>query len=1002
MKQLILFLLILPVFSYGQGYFQQEVNYTIDVRLDDVKHELHGLEEFEYINNSPNELNEIFIHLWPNAYSTGHTALANQQYAQDDRDLRYGSDTLKGSIDSLDFRINGSPVKWTLDEENPDICTIHLPYSLKPGEHISISTPFRVKIPSGNISRLGHIDQSYQITQWYPKPAVYDQNGWHAMPYLNQGEFYSEYGSFDVRITLPENYVVGATGDLQTESEIEFMNDLSEKTAAEFRIAKPERKSGSNAFPVSSKNYKTIRFIQKNVHDFAWFADKRFKVLKGNVELPHSGRSVNSWALFTPKNAYLWQNAIEYLNDGTYYYSKWNGDYPFNNVTAVDGTISAGGGMEYPNITVIGNSRDAMELEIVIVHEVGHNWFYGQLGSNEREHGWMDEGINTLNEIRYVQTKYPNNTSFSDMVLNGSFHMNDLDHHDSGDISYRTISWLGEDQPSETPSAEFTPINYGIIMYQKTGLVFFYLKDYLGEEMFDKCAMEYYRTWEFKHPSPADMRASYEKTSGKDLSWLFDDLINTTYHLDYKLVNAKKTADGLSVKVKNVGQVDGPIEVNLVKEGKVIATQWAEPGSKISTVLFSGKNDFDQIVIDYTKDIPELNRSNNALKSKGLLKKVEKPAFEFLIGDNEPSKTNVFWTPVIGSNVYDKFMIGAAFHNYGIVPGKWNYFVAPTYSIGRKMVSGIAELSYVSHPKKAFKQSKIGLSLKSFKHDTTYRDNQSYFVTLSPYWQAQLGSRDKSAVNYRQTLLIQGLFRNDKFGPTSYNHAGGFIQYDFNWKKTDHKVNIKLRNDFLQKLVSTDRMGRIRLSSDYQFRYLRKKQERSVKLRGFYGLQYLRNYGNTANPPGQFGGYQYAMSLSGTDGQQDLFTEDYFFGRNELSGIWSQQRSENMGGFRSTSVYGTTDRWMLTGNAWIQLPYIPKLFGVFVDAGVFHNGTAESTAINMGVGMKLGDVFGLYFPLWMSKELSDSFGNSSYGEKIRFTLNLNIANKSHLLTQLAN
>ncbi|PHR27842.1 MAG: hypothetical protein COA38_12865 [Fluviicola sp.] len=1002
MKQLALFLLLFPLQSIGQNYFQQEVNYTIDVRLDDTKHVLTGMEEFEYINNSPDKLDKIIIHLWPNAYSTGHTALANQQYEQDENDLRYGSDSLKGCIDSLDFRINGSPVKWSLDEENPDICTIQLPFPLKPGEHLSISTPFRVKIPSGVISRLGHIGQSYQMTQWYPKPAVYDVDGWHPLPYLNQGEFYSEYGSYDVRITLPENYVVGATGDLQTESEIDFMDSLSVKTADQLQSSPPNKKGASNAFPASSTKYKTIRFIQKNVHDFAWFADKRFMVLQGIIELPHSDRTVTSWAMFTPKNAYLWQNAIEYIDDATFYYSKWNGDYPYNNVTAVDGTISAGGGMEYPNVTVIGRSRTAMELEVVIVHEVGHNWFYGQLGSNERVHGWMDEGMNTLNETRYIQTKYPDNANFSKMLFGGAMHFNDLDHHDSGDISYRTIAWLGQDQPVETSSPEFTPINYGIVMYQKTGLIFYYLKDYLGEELFDKCAMEYYRNWEFKHPSPADMRASYEKTSGKDLGWLFDDLINTTHRIDYKLVNAKQTTDGLLVKVKNVGQVDGPIEVNLVKDGKVFATQWAEPGTKTSSVLFPGEQDFDQVVIDYTKDIPELNRSNNGIKAKGLFKKVEKPTFELFMGDNEANKTNVFWTPIIGSNVYDKFMIGAAFHNYGIVPSKWNYFVAPTYSIGRKMVSGIAEFSVVTHPKKVFKQSKYGLSIKSFKHDTTYRSNESYFLTISPYWQAQLGSRDKKAVNYSQSLLVQGLVRMDKFGPNQYDHVGGFIKYDFSWKKPDHTINVQLRNDFIQSLNDTSQMGRIRLSAKYGLRYMRKNQERWIEIRGFYGNQYLRKYANSSALPGQFGGYQYAMSLSGTDGQQDLYTEDYFFGRNELSGIWSQQRSENMGGFRSTSYYGSTDRWMLTGNMWLQLPYVPKIFGVFADAGIFHNGTSTSTAVNLGVGMKLKNIFGLYFPLWMSEELSSSFGTSKYSEKIRFTLNLNIANKSHLLSNILN
>lgn len=993
MKFFVMFLLFLPFCSVGQDYFQQEVNYTIDVRLDDKNHELFGNEEFEYINNSPDELDKIMIHLWPNAYSSGHTALANQQYAQDDDDLRNGSDSLKGYIDSLDFRLNGSPVSWKLDDENPDICIITLPFPLKPGEHISISTPFHVKIPSGSISRLGHIGQSYQITQWYPKPAVYDKDGWHAMPYLNQGEFFSEYGSFDVRITLPENYVVGATGDCQTESELEFMNALAEKTAKE--LSSDKGRSTNNKFPASSSNMKTIRFTQKNVHDFAWFADKRYWVLKGNVELPHSKRNVTSWALFTPNNWKLWQNAIEYINDGTYYYSKWNGDYPYNNVTAVDGTISAGGGMEYPNVTVIGNSSNAMELEIVIVHEVGHNWFYGQLGSNERVHGWMDEGMNTLNEMRYIQTKYPDNTNFSDMLFNGAMHFDHLDHHDSGDISYRMVSWLGTDQPVETHSAEFSPINYGVVMYQKTGLLFFYLKDYLGEELFDKCAMAYYDEWEFKHPSPADMRTSYEKTSGKDLGWLFDDLINTTRHIDYKLVRAKKTTDGLTVTVKNVGQINGPVEVNLVKDDQVIATQWLEPIDKKNSVFFPGNEDFDRIVIDHTKDIPDINRSNNSLKAKGLLKKVEQPKFEWLAGDNEPEHTNVFWTPAVGGNIYDRFMLGVALHNYGLVPEKWNYFVAPMYSFGRKMISGVGEFSYTALPKKNFKKVRYGLSVKSFKHDSVYRNNESYYVTLSPSIRLQLGSRDQKAVDYTQNILIQGLYRQDKFGSVEYAQVGGFAQYDFDLKKPDHQLNLRARNDYLHNLDTENSFARIRLSANYKLRYMQKVQDRWIELRAFYGNQYYKNYGG-------LGDYAYYMSLAGTDGRQDIFTEEYFFGRNEYSGTWSQQRSENMGGFRSTSYYGTSDQWMLSANAWIQFPYLPKMFGAFVDAGIFRFGSSNYTAFNTGLGMKVNNVFGLYFPLWMSTNLENSFGNAKYAEKIRFTLNFNIANKSHQLSKLIN
>jgi hypothetical protein len=982
MHFLTLFSVLISFTSLSQEYFQQEVNYKIDVRLDDEYHTLTAFEEFEYINNSPDVLNKIYIHLWPNAYRNDETALAKQQYLQGDDELKYGSEEIKGFIDSLNFRVNGELANWYYDNENLDIAVVELANPLNPGDRATVSTPFFVKIPSGSISRLGHIGQSYQITQWYPKPAVYDKDGWHQMPYLNQGEFYSEYGSFDVHITLPKNYVVGATGELQTESERRFMDSLATDTGN--TIGSLDR---SMQFPRSSTEYKTIRFRQQKVHDFAWFTDKRYRVLKGEVELPHSKRKVTSWALFTPQNENLWDRSIEYINDATYYYSLWNGDYPYSNVTAVDGTISAGGGMEYPMITVIGNSGNDYSLEVVIVHEVGHNWFYGQLGSNERLHGWMDEGMNTLNEVRYIQTKYPDNTALSDMVMGGSFHFNDLDHHDMGDLSYRALAGMGEDQPCETHSARFSPANYGVVMYQKTGLNFYYLKDYLGDELFDQCMQEYYRRWEFKHPEPKDMQEAFEDISGKKLDWLFGDLIQTTKHVDYKISGVRKKDDGYYVKVKNVGQISGPIEINAMIEDSVIATQWVPAGTKKEKVKFENLN-IDRFSIDVTRDIPEWNRQNNNWMKKGLCNKVEPLKLEFLIGDNEAEYTNVFWTPVIAGNYYDKLMLGVTAHNYGVPFNRGNYFIAPMYSFGRKMVSGIGEFSYTFRPKNIFKLSRFGVSIKSFKQDTVYRGNESHYIALLPYWNAKLGNR-KNHSPWSHNLRVQTIYRKDKFGPTHIEHAGGYAVLSSKFKHPDHKVSLSARNEYLTNPNTTDEMGRILFEAKYAIRYLRKNSERWVHLRLFGGQQYIRNFNPSAV------GYQYSMSLSGSDGRQDMFLDEYYFGRNNLSGLWSQQRQENMGGFRSTSNYGTSSIGMAAANLYFQLPLRGGIFGLYADAGVFHNGVGINEAYQFGGAIKFGDVFGVYFPIpiWMSKELSDSFGVSKYPEKIRFTLNFNLFNK---------
>lgn len=1003
MKQILTFLSI-AFFSatvHSQSYWQQEVNYKINVSLDDKNHILRANEEFEYINNSPNSLDKIYVHLWPNAYRSGKSALGKQLYKNGELELQFAKDEDKGYIDSLDFTSNGSKLKWEYDPTNMDIAVIYLPSPLASGKRITIKTPFKVKLPSGEISRLGHIDQSYQITQWYPKPAVYDRKGWHAIPYLNQGEFYSEYGSFDVTITLPKNYVVGATGDLQTASEIEFLDQLAKKTDKNLTdlMTKKQGRGAKTEFPASDSELKTIRYTQNKVHDFAWFADKRYAVLKGEVELPHSKRKVTSWAMFVPHNTVYWQHAIEYINDGTYYYSLWNGDYPYNQVTAVDGTISAGGGMEYPNVTVIGNSSSKEELEVVIVHEVGHNWFYGILGSNERQHGWMDEGMNTLNEMRYMQTKYPNNTRFSDMVLQGKFHFDGLSHHDMGDISYRALAGFGMDQPIETHSADFTPANYGAIMYQKTGLVFFYLMDYLGEEKFNQACRDYFETWKFKHPYPEDMQRSYETSTGKKLDWLFNDLIQTTNHVDYKIAKVKrdKGANKTFVTVKNVGQVNGPIGINALKDNKLITSAWAEPGKK-STIELQG-TDFTQISIDVNKNIPEINRTNNSWKSKGLFKKMEPIKFEFLIGDNESSKTNVFWTPVLAGNAYDKLMIGATFHNMGIPFKPFQYVVTPLFSFGRKNVSGMAELSYTFLPTKVFERSRFGVSIKSFGQK---ENSNSYLAAVAPYWNAELGNR-RSGSPTSHNILVQAIVRRDVFRytpgedpiyPEENTQGGIFARYRYAVSLPDHNFSWNVRGDYFTGRQKFDQLGRISTQVTYRYRYMKQKMKRSIEVTAFAAAN-LRY-----ETQGNLGNRNFLLSMSGARGYQDLFLEEYDFARNATSGFWSQQRSDAMGTFHSTSAFGTTSHWMTTASVYAQLPIKPGFLGYFTDFGAFYDGNSVQSAVNGGLGIRLGNILGVYFPLFRSANMGSLYNN--YGKEIRFTLKYNFINKPLNLSNILN
>jgi len=318
--------------AFCQGpYWQQQVNFIIDVSLNDVEHTLDGFEKIEYINNSPDTLRFIWIHLWPNAFKSDKTAFSDQQVENGKTDFYFSEKDQRGYINRLDFRIEGEVVKTEDHPQHIDIIKLILPKPLSPGESVLISTPFHVKLPL-NFSRGGHVGQAYQITQWYPKPALYDAKGWHPMPYLDQGEFYNDFGNYDVRITLPKNYLVAATGELQNEDEKNWIkartstSSLVYKTVKEDKAQKFLEKPKSKKIIESSSETKTLNYKQNGVVDFAWFADKEFLVAADTVAL--NGRTIDAYFCYLPGYEKTSQQGIQYIKDVIRFRSKYLGDYP--------------------------------------------------------------------------------------------------------------------------------------------------------------------------------------------------------------------------------------------------------------------------------------------------------------------------------------------------------------------------------------------------------------------------------------------------------------------------------------------------------------------------------------------------------------------------------------------------------------------------------------------------------------------------------------------------
>jgi len=486
-------------------YWQQQVNYSIDVSLDDKVHTLSGFEKIEYINNSPDTITYIWFHLWPNAYKNDKTAFSDHMLENGNTRFYFSDKEDKGYINKLDFKVNNITAQVEDHPQHIDIVKVILPVPLSPGQKTIITTPFHVKLPY-NFSRGGHEGQSYQATQWYPKPAVYDKNGWHPLPYLDQGEFYSEFGNFEVNITVPKNYVVAATGELQQTAEIEWLKSRAafswEPVKQKTKTTGGQVKTSYQLFPETEKEIKILTYKQNNIHDFAWFADKRF-IVNHDTCMMASGKVIDVFTYYTTPQKEVWKSSLLYAKDAIQHYSSLVGEYPYNVVSVVQGPASFGGGMEYPTITVLSPEKSSRSLNFTIAHEIGHNWFYGILGTNERKHAWMDEGINSFYESKYQQRENDHFGQRTEQSL------------------LETFVIEKKDQPIATSSEDFNEPNYGLIAYYKASQWMALLEKQLGTAVFNKAMQEYYRQWQFKHPQPEDFKKVLEDISGKNLDTTF-------------------------------------------------------------------------------------------------------------------------------------------------------------------------------------------------------------------------------------------------------------------------------------------------------------------------------------------------------------------------------------------------------------------------------------------------------------------------------------------------
>ncbi len=953
----VLFLFFVFGFSFSQNYFQQEVNYEIDVKLDDKKHTLTGRMQIRYKNNSPNTLTEMYFHLWPNAYKNKKTAFAKQMRENGKLDFQFAKKEDRGYIDSLDFHINGKKVSWELTE-NIDIARISLSEPIKPGEEVLIETPFFVKLPK-TFSRLGHVGQTYQITQWYPKPAVYDKYGWHPYPYLDQGEFYSEFGSFVVHITVPADYVVQATGNLITPSEIERLKKREQKSRE--NLSKNFSNSQEKPFSEESPQgkYKTLTFKQAKVHDFAWFAAKDYYFLSDTLKLPESGRIIKVQALFFDHSKKRWKNALKYTKEAVLGYSEFVGEYPYDVVTVVQGPLGAGSGMEYPTITILDGATDAL-LRRVIIHEVGHNWFYGILGFDERRFAWMDEGLNSFYEklVAYKNRKVSQkqNQGFSDPTEA---------------LVVPFVQGENKEQPLNEWAHKFSYINYFAMVYVKTPQVLFYLREFLGEETFDKAMKEFYKQWKFKHPYPEDMKKVFEKVSLRNLSWWFDSLLASKTVPDFRL----KLKQG-KLYAENVSRYDLdkslPSYIDFFdKEGNRLERRSLyslNTGNPVEITDFP-KETF-RVSINSPQHIFEENsRNNDVFVGRKMFKTWATPKLSPFFRYEKTTERSLNYLPALGTNRRDGFMAGMLFYYQFFPKHNFEFHALPMYSFKQKLLRGSFGATYRFYFEDIFRKVELRTRTALFADFLHTKNFVEFFVkNYNPRWHQQ----HKFVLRSHHIRYTDYALEFSEETPIDYL-TPAYLAFDWNFENWQKMLPVGFNISF-----GTD-LKNIRSEINAHIGY-RIRKNIILFSSGYVGARLTQNIYAPAYLRFTFSGY-------------DAFGEHVLFNRyNEGTG--AKQIVPNQGNFR---IYNpNSSRNFLsainTGIRWLDI------FELRFDYGIYEQDISRTLndqyAFSFGIASGWG---GIYFPV-----ASSTFQNGTPADFQEFRENISFFFKFSLedLTRL--
>ena len=605
----------------GSEYWQNTADYKIDARLNEDDKSITGNEIITYTNHSPDDLDFLWLYLDQNRFKSDSRSGIVSEPKDTIKEKFIGGFNIKsvsffenGNLKSADYLITDTRMQIRLGT----------PLKSKGGK-IEIHINYSFKIPPKGTVRSGWMNSKngviYEIAQWYPYIAVYDDiEGWNTLPFLWNGEFYHDYGDFDFSINVPSDQIVVASGELVnpeevlTKKEIDRL-DIARKSDKTVNIISSTEAGKSETRP-SGNGRLTWHFKIHNARDVSWASSKAFTWDAARVNLP-SGKSCLAQSVYPVESEgdTAWSRSVEYLKNSIEIYSKKWFEYSYPNAVAVGGPVP---GMEYPAIIFCSYKATRKRLWTVINHEIGHNLFPMIVGSNEREHTWMDEGFDTF--INVLSFKYFNNAEY-EPKRDGEYAPK------GGNPAREIIPYFLNDTlpPVETYADNISVEALHPLEYFKTALGLVILRDYIvGADRFDYAFKNYIKNWASKHPAPSDFFRSMNNGTGEDLNWFWNEWFIKNWKLDQEIKNVKYIGNdpskGSLITIQNNDKMVMPVTIE-VKEsnGKVGRIKlpveiWLRDADW--EFKYNSTSKIDSVIIDPDHQLPDVDLSNNVWSGK--------------------------------------------------------------------------------------------------------------------------------------------------------------------------------------------------------------------------------------------------------------------------------------------------------------------------------------------------------------------------------------------------